>query len=110
MQASVYVIGGEGFVDVLRRDGDRLQRIGRAKTRAGARTGFWVASKSRLYVAVPARGGESAEIRVFQAENASMTRARLWSAGAVLLAAVLTVPNALAQQQNPCRICARQNS
>ncbi len=33
-----------------------------------------------------------------------MTRARLWSAGAVLLAAVLTAPNALAQQQNPCRI------
>ncbi len=66
----VYVIGGDGFVDVLRRDGDRLERIGRVTTRAGARTGLWVATQDRLYVAVPARGGEPAEIRVFQAENA----------------------------------------
>ena len=62
-----YVIGGEGFVDVLGRDGDRLQRVGRIATRAGARTGLWVASQSRLYVAVPERGGEAAEIRVFEA-------------------------------------------
>ena len=101
----VYVIGGDGFVDVLRRDGDRLERIGRVTTRAGARTGLWVATQGRLYVAVPARSGEPAEIRsVSSRERVAMTRARLWSAGAVLLAALLTAPNALAQQQNPCRI------
>jgi DNA-binding beta-propeller fold protein YncE len=65
----VYVIGGDGFVDVLSRDGDRLQRVGRVSTRGGARTGLWVASQSRLYVAVPARGAAPAEIRVFEAEN-----------------------------------------
>jgi DNA-binding beta-propeller fold protein YncE len=65
----LYVVGGEGFIDVLGRDGDRLQRIGRVGTRAGARTGLWVASQSRLYVAVPERGGESAEVRVFEAES-----------------------------------------
>jgi hypothetical protein len=63
----VYVIGGDGAVDVFGRDGDRLQRLGRVSTRAGARTGLWVAAPSRLYVAVPERSGESAEIRIFEA-------------------------------------------
>ena len=67
----LYVVGGEGFVDVFGRDGDRLQRIGRVSTRAGARTGLWVASQRRLYVAVPERSGESAEVRVFEAESAA---------------------------------------
>ena len=61
----LYVIGGDGFVDVVARDGDRLERIGRTSTRGGARTGLWVSSQSRLYVAVPVRGSESAEVRVF---------------------------------------------
>jgi DNA-binding beta-propeller fold protein YncE len=64
----VYVIGGEGFVDVLARDGDRLTRIGRTSTRAGARTGLWVPSQGRLYVAVPLRGGDAAEVRVFEVD------------------------------------------
>ena len=65
----VYVIGGDGFVDVLARDSDEVKRIGRVSTRDGAQTGLWVSSQSRLYVAVPERGGESAEVRVFEAEN-----------------------------------------
>jgi DNA-binding beta-propeller fold protein YncE len=63
----VYVIGGDGFVDVIARDGDSVKLMGRVSTRGGARTGLWVASQSRLYVAVPERGRESAEIRVFEA-------------------------------------------
>jgi DNA-binding beta-propeller fold protein YncE len=62
----VYVIGGDGFIDILGRDGDQLQRVGRVGTRGGARTGLWATSQSRLYVAVPERGGASAEIRVFE--------------------------------------------
>jgi hypothetical protein len=65
----LYVIGGEGFVDVLGREGDAVRRIDRMTTRAGARTGLWVASQSRLYVAVPARAREPAEILVFEAAN-----------------------------------------
>jgi hypothetical protein len=65
----VYVIGGDGYVDIVARDGDRLQSLGRVGTRGGARTGLWVGSQSRLYVAVPAQGGRSAEIRVFEAES-----------------------------------------
>lgn len=64
----VYVIGGEGFVDILERRGDAIERTAQVPTRGGARTGLWVAPMSRLYVAVPARNGQSAEIRVFEAE------------------------------------------
>ena len=63
-----YVIGGEGFVDVLQRRGDVIERTARVSTRGGARTGLWVAATSRLYVAVPARDGQGAEARVFEAE------------------------------------------
>jgi hypothetical protein len=65
----LYVIGGEGFIDVIQRDGDTMQRIDRVATRYGARTGLWVPSESRLYLAVPARGGQPAEIRVFDRPN-----------------------------------------
>ena len=62
----IYVIGGEGFVDVLDRKGDEMLRLARVPTRAGARTGLFVATARRLYVAVPARDGQPAEIRVMQ--------------------------------------------
>ena len=67
----VYVIGGEGAIDVLIRDGDRLRREARIPTRGGARTGLWVPSQRRLYVAVPARGREPAEVRIFRAPSAA---------------------------------------
>jgi DNA-binding beta-propeller fold protein YncE len=65
----VYVIGGEGFVDIVGREGDRLRAMGRVGTRAGARTGLWIASLNRLYVAVPARARAPAEVRVFEAQD-----------------------------------------
>lgn len=65
----VYVIGGDGFVDVLERQGDALRRVDRVATRAGARTGLWVPAIGQLFVAVPARGGERAEIRVLAPPN-----------------------------------------
>ena len=64
----LYVIGGEGFVDVLQRRGDTIERSARVATRAGARTGLWVATANKLYVAVPARDRQGAEVRVFEAE------------------------------------------
>jgi|SRR6185436_14975499 len=59
----LYVIGGEGFIDVVQRDVDTLRRIDRVATREGARTATW--AEDRLYLAVPARRGQPAEIRVF---------------------------------------------
>jgi DNA-binding beta-propeller fold protein YncE len=64
----VYVVGGEGFVDVfLARDPKTLTRIGRIATAAGARTALFVPEQGRLYVAVPHRGTQRAEIRVYEA-------------------------------------------
>jgi hypothetical protein len=64
----LYVIGGDGFVDVLRRpDRDHLERMARIATAAGARIGLFVPESDRLYVAVPHRGRQRAEVRVFDA-------------------------------------------
>jgi len=65
----LYVIGGEGFVDVVQREADTLRPLARVPTRDGARTGLWVEAQSRLYVAVPARGGQPAEVRVLEAQK-----------------------------------------
>ena len=63
----LYVIGGEGFVDVLQRDaGDTFHRTAHLSTAAGARTGLFVADAGRLFLAVPHRGSQRAEIRVFE--------------------------------------------
>jgi DNA-binding beta-propeller fold protein YncE len=65
----VYVIGGEGYVDVLQRDaGDIFRRTDRIVTASGARTGMFVPEQSRLYLAVPHRGGQRAEVRVYQSQ------------------------------------------
>ena len=58
-----YVICGEGVVDVLNGNGLRIERIA---TAVGARTGLFVPELDRLFVAVPARKGTKAEIRVFE--------------------------------------------
>ena len=62
----VYVIGGGGSVDVFdQKDPDRYDRIAHLPTAAGARTGFFVADWGKLFVAVPHRGEQHAEVLVF---------------------------------------------
>jgi len=64
----LYVTGGEGFVDVFEDGGDgRFRRTAHIASAAGARTSLYVPSLNRLYVAVPHRGGQQAEIRQFEA-------------------------------------------
>jgi DNA-binding beta-propeller fold protein YncE len=64
----LYVTGGEGYVDVFQQPkGSSLTRIARLKTAAGARTSLFVPGQGRLYVAVPHRGGQRAEIRIYEA-------------------------------------------
>ncbi len=64
----LYVSGGEGYIDVLQeQDAGRFVRIAHAATAAGARTSLWVPELSRLYLAVPHRGSQKAEIRIFEA-------------------------------------------
>jgi DNA-binding beta-propeller fold protein YncE len=64
----LYVSGGDGFVDVFdARQPAALPRIARVATAAGARTSLYAADQNRLYVAVPHRGTQRAEIRVYEA-------------------------------------------
>jgi DNA-binding beta-propeller fold protein YncE len=64
----LYVSGGEGYVDVVQdQGGNRFSRISHMPTASGARTSLFVADQSRLYLAVPHRGSQKAEIRVFEA-------------------------------------------
>lgn len=59
----VYVICGEGVVDVLNELGERIERI---PTAPGARTGLFVSALDRLFVAAPAAVGTKAEIWIFK--------------------------------------------
>jgi len=62
----VYVIGGGGFVDVFdQKDADHYVRTEHVATTAGARTGYFVGDWGKLFVAVPHRGAQSAEVLVF---------------------------------------------
>jgi hypothetical protein len=66
----LYVIGGEGYVDVLQRNGsDAFKRVARIATTTGARTGLFVPEQKRLYVAVPHRGTQFAEVRVYETRD-----------------------------------------
>jgi DNA-binding beta-propeller fold protein YncE len=62
----IYVIGGQGFIDVLQqKDADHYERVARYPTPAGTRTGFFVPEWGRLFAAAPHRGEHLAEILVF---------------------------------------------
>jgi DNA-binding beta-propeller fold protein YncE len=64
----LYVSGGEGYVDVFQeQDGGGFGRLAHIATAAGARTSLFVPEQSRLYLAVPHRGNQKAEIRIYQA-------------------------------------------
>jgi len=63
---SVYVIGGEGAVEVfLQHDPDQYESVGREVTAPGARTGLFSPSSGHLYVAAPHRGSQVAKIFVY---------------------------------------------
>lgn len=64
----LYVVCGEGAVDVLAAAGTGYRALSRIKTVSGARTGLFVPALDRLYVAVRARGAEPAAIWVFTPE------------------------------------------
>jgi DNA-binding beta-propeller fold protein YncE len=64
----LYVSGGEGYLDVFQEpDAKGFARIAHVATAAGARTSLFVPEQSRLYLAVPHRGTQKAEIRIYEA-------------------------------------------
>ena len=70
----IYMPGGEGFIYVFQMNNpDHYSLIARVPTAIGARTAgfFGIAGKGfdRFYLAVPARGNEPAEIRIYTAQE-----------------------------------------
>ena len=62
-----YVSCGNGVIDVFaRRDSDHYEEAGRIPTATGARTSLWVQAWNRLFLAVPAKAGQAASIRVYR--------------------------------------------
>jgi hypothetical protein len=63
----IFVIGGEGYIEIFsQQDADHYKSLGRISTADGARTGLWVPDWNRLYVAVPHKGQQQAEIQVYE--------------------------------------------
>jgi DNA-binding beta-propeller fold protein YncE len=63
----IYVVCGEGRVDVLRQESpDQYVIESSTQTAPRARTGLFVPEESRLYVAAPATGSSSARVLVYR--------------------------------------------
>jgi hypothetical protein len=64
----VYVLTSERYLEVFeQKDADHYNRIARYPTPSGSQTGLFVQEWGMLFVAVPARSDQSAEIRVYRA-------------------------------------------
>jgi hypothetical protein len=63
----ILITGGDGSIDAIaQKDADHYERAVRIPTASGARTSLWSPENRRLYLAVPHRGEQPAEIRVYQ--------------------------------------------
>jgi DNA-binding beta-propeller fold protein YncE len=66
----VYVIGGEGAVEVFHQGGpDRYEQLSKITTAPGARTGIFVPALNELFIAAPHRGTQSARILVYRLDE-----------------------------------------
>lgn len=62
----IYVAGGAGLLSIVaQEDADHYTPVATIPTAAGARTALFVPALGRLYLAVPHRGTQGAEIRVY---------------------------------------------
>jgi DNA-binding beta-propeller fold protein YncE len=65
----IYAVCGAGKIDIIDQVGaNSYKTSAKVDTAEGARTGFFVADRDRLFVAVPHRGSQQAEIRAYQIE------------------------------------------
>jgi len=62
----IYISCGNGSIDVVRQtDADRYEFAGRVPTAKGAATCLFVPELDQLFLAVPQREGQAAELRVY---------------------------------------------
>lgn len=67
-RSRIYVSGGQGAITVIgQTDADHYKVLATLRTAPGARTSLFVPEWGRLYLAVPHRGSQRAEIRVYEA-------------------------------------------
>ena len=65
----VYAICGSGKIDIMEQtDANTYKALTKIETASGARTGLFVPEGDTLYVAVPHRGSQKAEIRAYHIE------------------------------------------
>ena len=63
----IYASGGEGFISVFEQtDADHYRALAKIHTAPGARTSFFSPELSRLFLAVPHRGAQQCELRVYE--------------------------------------------
>lgn len=70
----VYMPGGEGFIDVFQTTvADHYQLLAKIPTALGAKTAGYFGKTGkgfdRFYLAVPARGGQTAEVRIYTVQD-----------------------------------------
>jgi hypothetical protein len=63
---TLYVICGEGYIDVFAQEGVGFRRTGHIETSGGARTGLFIPDLDRLVLAVPATFTAPAALWVFR--------------------------------------------
>jgi DNA-binding beta-propeller fold protein YncE len=64
----IYVSGGDGSIGIFQQnDADHYRTMTKIPTASGARTSLFVPELSRFYLAVPHRGAQTAEVRVYEA-------------------------------------------
>jgi DNA-binding beta-propeller fold protein YncE len=65
----IYAICGAGKIDIIEQaDANSYKSSAKIDTAAGARTGFFAAERDTLFVAVPHRGSQQAEIRAYHVQ------------------------------------------
>jgi DNA-binding beta-propeller fold protein YncE len=65
----IYAICGAGKIDIIKQtDANTYKALTKIDTADGARTGLFVPERDILFVAVPHRGSQQAEIRAYQVE------------------------------------------
>lgn len=75
-RGNIYVIGGGGFVDVVRVEaGNKLTSVAHMPTATGARTGLFVPEWNKLLVAAPRRGNSEARLLVYSVAGSQPVQA-----------------------------------
>ncbi len=65
----IYISGGEGFLSIFQQDdADHYRTMTKIPTATGARTSLFVPELNRLYLAVPHRSTQRAEVRVYETQ------------------------------------------